>query len=267
MRKLARWERQLENYTSSLKEFAQEARKGEGEFRFNSHLIKASDIAGQYFCEKKIEMKHLHGEIKTERKTSGTKAHEMLLEGTIRIKRKDLWKKIHGEKPVFTPEMLLLARYKGVVLVGRPDSILFMKGLPLTVFEYKFSRSQRPFRNHHVQVGTYGILLRNMGFDINHLFYAIVIADPQAKNDKKLKERVVKTVIKNGPKEAILKTENARIYYNKFNEKEAENDLDWAIEFWKINREAIPTGNPNKCRSCEYGEKCSASLSVKGQRN
>jgi len=55
-----------------------------------------------------------------------------------------------------------------------------------------------------------------------------------------------------------LTTENARIYLNKFNQTEAEKDLDWAIEFWKKQREAIPTRNPNKCRSCEYKMECDA---------
>ena len=265
MKKLNRWERQLEDYTSSLKDIVQKIKKGEGELRFSSPLVKASDVAGQYFCEKKVEMKHLHGEIETERRILGTKAHERLLEGSIKIKRRPLWKKIYGEKPVFTPEMLLLGKYKGLMLAGRPDSLFFMKGAPLIAFEYKFSRSLRPFRDHHVQVRTYGILLREMGFDINRLFYAIVMVNPKGRDDKKLKERVVKAVIKNGPKEAVLTTENARIYFTKFNEEEAEQDLDWAIEFWKNNREAIPTRNPNKCRSCEYNDKCDASLSAKGK--
>jgi len=251
-----KWERQLEEYNSFLEQVLQKLAKGEGELRFGSPFIKASDIAQQYFCEKKVEMQHLHGEIETERKILGTEAHEKLLEYSVKIKRKDLWKEIYGKKPVFALEMLLLAKYKNLILAGQPDSVLFMRGLPLIIFEYKFSRSRRPFRDHHVQVRTYGIILRNMGFDTNRLFYAIVIVDPKARDDKKLKKRVVDAVIENGPKEAVLTIENARIYFNKFNQTEAERDLDWAIEFWKKQREAIPTRNPNKCRSCEYNVEC-----------
>jgi len=267
MKKLNRWERQLEDYTSSLKEIAQKTKKGEGELRFNSSLIKASDVAGQYFCEKKVEMKYLHGEIETERRILGTKAHEKLLEDTIKVKRRDLWKDIYGNKPVLAPEMLLLTAYKDVILAGQPDSILFMNGWPLIIFEYKFSKSQRPFRDHHVQVRVYGILLTNMGFDTSRMIYAIVMVDLAARVDEKLRKRVFNAVIRNRRKEAVLKIEGARIYVNKFNPEEAEQDLDWAIEFWKNNRGAIPTRNPNKCRSCEYNEKCDASLSVEGKGN
>jgi len=257
---LSRWSRQFESYNSLLGEIISKIKKGEGELRFNSLFVKASDIAGQYFCEKKVEMKHLIGEIPTERKLRGTKAHEKLLEGAIKIKRGDLWKNLYGNKPVLAPEMLLLTVYKDVVLAGRPDSILFMKGLPLIIFEYKFSRSRSPFTDHHVQARTYGILLTNMGFDTGRLLYAIVMVDPAARVDKKMRRQVFNSVIKNGLKEAVLETEGARIYINRFNQEEAKRDIDWAIEFWKMEREAIPTRNPNKCKSCEYNEKCDKSL-------
>jgi len=42
----------------------------------------------------------------------------------------------------------------------------------------------------------------------------------------------------------------------KYNHEEAEKDLNWASKFWKKEGEAIPTQNPNKCKTCEYNEKC-----------
>ena len=264
---MSRWNRQLQNYNSLLGQIKNKIEKGEGELRFNSPFVKASDIARQYFCEKKVEMEHLIGEIQTERRIIGKKAHEKLLEDAIKIKRRDLWKDLYGNKLVLAPEMLLLTTYKDVVLVGRPDSILFMKGSPLIIFEYKFSRNPRPFRDHHVQARTYGILLTNMGFDTSRLIYAIVIVDPSARVNKELRRQVFNSVIKNGLKESVLKTEDARIYIKKFNREEAEQDLDWAIEFWKKRREAIPTRNPNKCKSCEYNAECDRSHSVVAQEN
>ena len=255
---MSKWKRQLEEYNSVLEQVIQKSTKGEGELRFGNPFIKASDIASQYFCEKKVEMRHLHGEIETERKLLGTEAHEKLLEDSVKIKRKDLWKEIYGKKPVFALEMPLLAKYRNLILAGQPDSVLFMRGSPLIIFEYKFSRARRPFRDHHVQARTYGILLKNMGFSADRLFYAIVIVNPEARDDKTIKRRVVNTIMENRLEEAVLTTENARIYLNKFNQTEAEKALDWAIEFWKKQREAIPTRNPNKCRSCEYNVECDA---------
>lgn len=254
------WKRQLKEYDSLLKQIVQKKEKGEGELRFNRSTLRASDLAGQYFCEKKIEMQYLYGEIETETKNRGTEAHENLLEGSEEISRQSLWKAIYGKKPVFALELPLLAKYKDLILVGKPDSILFEKGLPLVILEYKFSRSRKAYPSYHVQARTYGILLKNMGFNIDKLYYAIIVVNRRAKKDEQLKERVANTIMKNGPKEAVLTTENAIIYLSKFNPDEAEQSIDWAIEFWKSQREAVPTMNPNKCKTCEYNEECKPSI-------
>lgn len=251
-----KWERQLEFYESLAKEITEKQQKGKGELRFDSHIVLASDVAEQFFCERKVEMQYLHGEVETEAKTIGTEAHEKLLQDSVRIRRMELWQEIYGKKPVFALEMLLLAKHKDVVLAGRPDSVLFQRGFPLIVFEYKFTKSRIAYMTHHVQARAYGLLLRNMGFDTSRLFYAIVTADPEARHDRELKRRVVDAVVKNGPKENVLSIQNALIHFHRFNEADADKDLNWAIEFWKKSREAILTNNPNKCKNCEYKVEC-----------
>ena len=257
---MRKWELQLKVYYSLIEELAEKQEKGESSLRFDRSFILASDIAQQYFCEKGVEMQYLYGDVETEEKSIGTEGHEKLLEDSVKIKRQELWKKIYGKKPVFALEMLLLAKYKDVVLVGRPDSVLFQNGYPLIVFEYKFSKSGTAYRTHHVQAGTYGILLNSMGFDTSRLFYAVVIADPRTRNDKDLKRKVIDAVAKNGPKEAILEVGYATVHLHKFNQAEAERDLDWAAEFWKKTREAVMTSNPNKCMKCGHKVECDKSI-------
>ena len=94
---------------------------------------------------------------------------------------------------------------------------------------------------------------------LQKLFYAIVVADRRARDDHNLKDNVFEAVMKNGLRKAILPIENAVIYLNKFDEQEAESSLEWAIQFWKSQREAIPTTNQYKCRTCEYREECKQS--------
>ena len=67
---------------------------------------------------------------------------------------------------------------------------------------------------------------------------------------------------KNGPKEVGIAIENARIYITKFDQVEANRELDWAVVFWKKKRDAIPTKNPNKCKSCVYNMDCDQSLAL-----
>jgi hypothetical protein len=69
-------------------------------------------------------------------------------------------------------------------LFGQPDAVLFENGVPLVIFEYKFSRSKRTYPSHHVLAGVYGLLLKSLGFDTEKLHYTIVIADRRARGDQ-----------------------------------------------------------------------------------
>ena len=246
---------ELESFDSLLKELKQNREQG-GRLRFCRSVIVASDIAEQFYCEKKIEMEYLHGEVETEAKNIGTEAHEKLTEDSVKVKRAELWQKIYGAKPIFALEMFLLAKYSDVLLAGKPDSVLFARGFPLVVFEYKFSRSGIAYPSYHVQAQTYGVLLGNMGFDTSRLFYAIVVADPKTKGSRELRQNVTRIVTMNGPREAVHSINDAKIYFCKFNRVSAEKNLTWAFEFWSKNREAEPTSNQNKCAKCEYRAHC-----------
>jgi CRISPR/Cas system-associated exonuclease Cas4 (RecB family) len=251
------WKLQLEKYNSLIELISQRKENGEeGLLRFGRCSVRASDVAGQYYCEKKVEMEYLFGEVETETKTQGTEGHENLLEGTEALDQEELWKAVYGKEPVLACEWLLLAEYNDVILAGQPDSVLFEDGYPLVIFEYKFSRSKRAYPSHHVQAGFYGLLLKSIGFDVKKLYYAIVVADRTARNDPNLRDNALEAIRKNGPQNAILPIENAVIYLNKFDEQTAKASLEWAIQFWKKQREATSTTNQNKCRICEYQEEC-----------
>ena len=250
------WEKHFKEFNDLLREIASEKSSREAKLRFNCSFVKASDIAEQYFCEKKLDMQYLHGRVETEEKSLGAEAHEKLLEDTTRVRIKDLWQMIYGKKPIFVHEMLIFAKYKEVALAGIPDCILFVNGFPKIIFEYKFSKRGTIFNTYQVQVRTYGILLGHVGFDVSRLYCAVVVAEPGARHDKKLKDKVVNEITKNGPKEGVLIVSGAKIYIWKFDGVKAEQDLDWALRFWKKQREAIPTENLNKCASCEYSSEC-----------
>jgi len=250
---LNKWEQHLAEYLSFLKEL--DGAEGSG-LRFGRRVVVASDIAEQFFCEKKVEMQYLHGEIETEAKIVGTEAHGKLLEDVVQVKREELWQRIYGENPVLALESLFFAKSNDIIVAGKPDSILFKNGLPLVVLEHKFSKRLVAYETHHVQAMMYGLLLNKIGFDTRLLFYAIVVADPAVRSDRNFKKKVLEVINKNGPKEGILELDNAKVYFCKYNHGEAEKDLNWAVKFWKQEREAIPTQNPNKCKTCEYFEKC-----------
>jgi CRISPR/Cas system-associated exonuclease Cas4 (RecB family) len=246
----------LESFELMLEELCRKREETEGRLRFDRSAIIASDIAKQFYCEKKVEMQYLHGEIETEEKTLGTEAHENLEEGAVKIKRQDLWKEIYGDKPIFAVEMFILAKYKDIILAGKPDSILFKAGFPLIVFEFKFSKSRIAYSTHHIQAQTYGVILNKMGFDTSKLFYAIITSDPKTRGNREFRKEAILTAIQNGPKDAVLQIKDATLHLHKFNLKDIENNLLWAIDFWKQVREATATNNSNKCHRCEYQKLC-----------
>ncbi|MGA3290796.1 MAG: hypothetical protein ABSD42_11230 [Candidatus Bathyarchaeia archaeon] len=104
------WKAQLETFDSLLRELSQNQREQNGRLRFDRPFVIASDVASQFYCEKKVEMQYIHGKVETEAKHIGTEVHEKLTEDSIKVKRAELWQKIYGTKPVFALEMFLLSK-------------------------------------------------------------------------------------------------------------------------------------------------------------
>jgi hypothetical protein len=244
------------NYNLTLAQFKKTQEEG-GNLRFDRCGIIASDVASQFYCEKKVEIQYLYGKVETEEKISGTQAHEALTMDALKADRSSLWEKIFLDKPIFVLEMLLLAKYKNVLLAGKPDSVLFKEGIPLLVLEYKFSKSDVAYPSYHVQAQTYGFLLEQMGFNTERLSYVIVVANPLTKGNRDLRKNVIRKVVANRSEIGSHLVEGAKIYINKYNRLCAEMDLNWALEYWMGKREAKPTNNHQKCKKCEYFDKCS----------
>lgn len=136
----------IKRFEELIKEVA-EAK--ETRLRFGAKLLSVSELAEQYYCEKKVELKRLYGEEETLEMKLGKEAHKILLKDSIKVKREELWHKISLGKPILAREMLLLGKYADIIIAGIADAIFFYKGFPIVLFEHKFSSKQIPFRNHH----------------------------------------------------------------------------------------------------------------------
>jgi CRISPR/Cas system-associated exonuclease Cas4 (RecB family) len=226
------------------------------QIRFNIRGLAASIIAEQYYCEKKVEMQQQFGRVETETKLQGLEAHESLLAEAEEVTREQLLEEILSGQPVVAHEMPLMARHGDIFLVGQPDAILFRDGDPLLVIEAKFSNSRFPYPSYHAQAKVYGTMLDSLGFDTSYLFYAIAVMPREELRDARLFSSLVDAIRENGLSEATLRVGGGYVYLYEFNLNEARNCIDWAIDYWNGEREAQPTDNPNKCRSCEYRENC-----------
>jgi hypothetical protein len=101
---LSEWKQKFQRFNSLLETISQIKEKNKGDLRFNRCTIRASDVAGQYYCEKKIEMEYLYGEVETETKNQGTAGHENLLEGSEAVDQESLWESVYSEKSVLALE-------------------------------------------------------------------------------------------------------------------------------------------------------------------
>ena len=227
--------------------------------RFDNRYIKVSEVASQYYCEKKVELKYIHGDIETESKILGREGHDELVEEFGQVTLKAGWEKIFTSPLLSLSEFLFFAKYKNSYLVFKPDRVLFVNGIPKLLVEFKFSKYRRPFISHHVQLRAEGILLKKLGFDVSSLHYAIIISPINAERDSELLNEIP-TLIHNKlnsiERGKPLNFGNMNTFVYKLETGAAKKNLKWAIEYWKERREAQMTDNEKKCRSCEYNDSC-----------
>jgi hypothetical protein len=232
-------------------------------FRHGTHFISASSIAEQYYCEQKVEMSYTVGDIETEAKVEGRVIHDALLkmekttlENLIRdIQTKDLYS---ASFPIF-------ARFSDIILAGHPDAIVFMKGVPAFIIELKtMSGNVSPlWRHEKVQVGVYGLILDQMGFDCSKL-KLVIIKQKRDGNliDESYRKRFLREMVLTllGAVKPNFPRDMMRLHILGYNRGEVAEDVKWAMDYWLSKREPIPTRNASKCRSCEYALICPTSL-------
>jgi len=250
----------LERFDSLVKELAAIE---EGTLRFKSRLLSVSEIAAQYYCEKKVELSHIRGEEETPEMREGKVAHELLLKDAVKAEREEILRRIFSGKPTLVREMPLLGKYNNVIIAGVADALLFYQGSPILLVEHKFTGKPIPFRDHHVQASLYCHLLDLMGWDVSQMKYALVIARPECRNDKKLIDipRYIVRHLGEDPPRFKLEAGSANIYINNYDSRKTVADLDWALNFWIGKRPAVPTRKSGKCVVCSHNGVCEFSLS------
>lgn len=256
------WEDSLKKFQSLITELAEKVEKGEGDLRFGLPAIAVSSIANQYYCEKKVELTQRYGREETAEMKLGKEAHEKLLADTVKTRREKVWRQIASGFPTMVREMPLLGKYQETILMGTADGVFFVEGTPKLLLEHKFTKSRRPWHNYHIQARLYCLLLHLMGFDTKRLKYALILAPPESKEGKKIRG-ILRTILSNPEKdmiEAKMNTVTVRIYVTSFEMDRAKQDLNWALGFWKKEREAKPTSKAGKCATCEFKQTCSDSL-------
>ncbi|MFX0072523.1 MAG: hypothetical protein ACFFAO_15670 [Candidatus Hermodarchaeota archaeon] len=243
--------------------------KEDGHLKFNRSYIIVSDIASQFYSEAQLELNYIFGKIETEEQKEGSQLHEKMAEDATVIQLNSLLKKIATAEQTVVVESGFLMKFNDEIVVGKPDVIIFKRGIPLFVFEYKFSKYTTPFPNQQVQAQIYCQILETMGYNTDLLCYGIIIAprDMSKKNIevKTIPKKVFKTVeISSLIQEQTthLMFEKINVYLYKFDAAKAAQDLVWALKFWKRERFIKLSDLLHACQYHKYKERCELTYSI-----
>lgn len=226
--------------------------------------VAPSKVGGQFYCEKKIDLEREHGEVETPEKTRGSETHEKAAEDAVEVELDEIWDAIERGDRQTILETPFAGEAADFVVVGIPDAVVFDEGQPQLIFDRKTtSIPGRVFRNQRIQVWLYGYMLDSLGFDTENLQLAILtheqVLDERA--GKRLQEMVLGEY---GDLDAgqtqLSEDPDGFVYLFDYDPVDHLEDLRWALEYWRDDREPEPTENPAKCRSCPFHDVCADSL-------
>ena len=144
------------------------------------------------------------------------------------------------------------------------------------LLDFKFSGAKVPFRDQEVQAEIYALLTQNMEFTTEHLCFGIVLFPPARSGNgfrdaaltkaamlqrfdadgtlHKISEGCEQArvaLVEGGAKTRIVQSEGWKAFLFRYDQKKAEKDLAWALEYWLSKRDPIPVKRrPLKCFAC-----------------
>jgi len=229
-----------------------------------AETVAPSKIGGQFYCEKKIDLEQEHGEVETPEKQRGSETHEKAAEDAKEVEMDEVWDTIERGEQQILLESPFVGEAADFVVVGIPDAVIFDDGKPQLIFDRKTtSIPNHLFDNQRIQVWLYGYMLQSLGFEIDEMQIAILSheqrLDPET--GKELQDMVLSGLVDfDNEKNQMMEDPDAFLYLFDYDPTDHIEDLSWALEYWREEREPVPTKKAAKCRSCPYSDVCSDSL-------
>jgi hypothetical protein len=255
-----------------LKEFWDDLWKREAEFlaggkrdlRHGVSSVGVSTLAGQFYCEYKVENEFALGEIPTEAKEEGTLLHDELI--PMKPISKDGFVKLVGQKEPSYAVLKVWGKLGDIRLVGEPDHIIWSEEKPLWLVELKTTAGDPKaiWDDQLNQILIYGALLEKMGFDCSKLRLALVRVRAKEFSDEQKSAWIVlisKNLEQGRAKELEAEHRGAmRVHLIDHDVYAAELGVRKMQGYWLGEREAISSTSIGKCRACEYNSVCSKTL-------
>ncbi len=237
---------------------------GKPEFRHDIAFIAVSTIAGQFYCEYKVENEFVFGEIPTEAKDTGTELHDELIPQEV-ITREQFVRLVERKRPSFAV-LRVWGSVGGLRIVGMPDHIVWSEGKPLWLVELKTTRGDPSslWPDQENQIRIYALLLDLMGFDCSRLGLALVRLRAEGLSEEERRlwvERVSGHLQSGRVRELEARHKDAmRVYVLPHDKFAAEASVMEKRGYWLREREPTSSSSVGKCRACEYSSVCQRSL-------
>ena len=191
--------------------------------------------------------------------TYGTAAHELFASEAETLSEEEIKELINSKKPASFREIRFEGVYRRVKIKGILDFFYIKGGKVLLLLDYKFSNYKRIFPSHRIQVDTYGFLLNKNHLDTNDLICGIVIVKPEMKGRVDVYDDITPLLqaeaIKMRQRGIDVSYFNCPGIYGHLYHYSLDNskrNLDWAIGYWRKQRNAIPTKKAHKCNVCQF---------------
>jgi hypothetical protein len=234
------------------------------EFRHDTAFVGVSTLAGQFYCEYKVENEFALGEIPTEAKEAGTDLHNELIP-QVAISRKRFSRLVERKEPSFAV-IRVWGTIGGLRIVGMPDHIVWSEGKPLWLVELKTTGGDPTllWDDQTSQVRIYGLLLQSMGFDCSGLKLALVRIKATGLAEEE-KSAWIQEVSNSLQAEEVRKLETRhkglmKVHLIDHDVVAAEAAILSKRGYWLKEREPTSSTSVGKCRACEYHPVCSKSL-------
>ncbi len=145
------WKTIFDNQVKLREELIERIKKGKSDLKFNRPYLIVSDIASQFYSEAQLELDYIFGKIETKEQKEGAILHERMAEDAVVIEFKELMETIPTAEETVILKTTFFMKFDGDIIVGKPDIIIFKRGIPIFLFEYKFSKYITTFPNQQVQ--------------------------------------------------------------------------------------------------------------------
>ena len=237
------------------------ARARESQLRFGRHTVAVSSIAQQFYCEKALQYSIEKPLAPTLQMRNGTAGHEAVAALGVPMTHEEAVAEalVPREKPICVYEFRIAWEHNGVTLTGFVDEAWFREGKVDLVAERKFSGSLGIYSTYHVQAGLYCLGLGEMGFDTTRTLYRINVFSRTCHNCDRLASGDC-PILSTATPAYTCEAGSCVSQSFPFSKEAVLLNLDWALQFWKGEREAEPATSATRCRSCRYKQVCDSSL-------